>query len=89
LKKKTGIQGSKKINAEILETVVAEAISEEKTESEPVGKTNLEERQDLWNKIQKFDPEASAMDYYDNGGWDLEKMSSDLKVLLEKERFGK
>ena len=68
---------------------MAEAISEEKAESEPVGKTNLEERQDLSNKIQKFDPEASAMDYYDNGGWDLEKMRSDLKVLLEKERFGK
>ena len=68
---------------------MAEAISEEKTESELDGKTNLEERQDLWNKIQKFDPEASAMDYYDNGGWDLEKMRSDLKVLLEKERFGK
>ena len=68
---------------------MAEAISEEKAESEPVGKTNLEERQDLWNKIRKFDPETSAMDYYDNDGWDLEKMRSDLKVLLEKERFGK
>ena len=89
MKKKPGIQDSKKINAEILETVVAEIISEETAESEPVGKTNLEERQDLWNKIQKFDPEASAMDYYDNGEWDLEKMRSDLKVLLEKERFGK
>ena len=41
------------------------------------------------NKIQKFDPEASAMDYYDNGEWDLEKMRSDLKVLLEKDRFGR
>jgi hypothetical protein len=29
------------------------------------------------------------MDYYDNGKWDLEKMRSDLKVLLEKERFGR
>ena len=89
MKKKPGIQDSKKINAEILETVVAEIISEETAESEPVGKTNLEERQDLWNKIQKFGPEASAMDYYDNGEWDLEKMRSDLKVLLEKKRFGR
>ena len=52
---------------------MADIISEETAESEPVGKTNLEERQDLWNKIQKFDPEASAMDYYDNGEWDLER----------------
>ena len=56
---------------------MAEVISEETAESEPVGKTNLEERQDLWNKIQKFDTKASAMDYYDNGEWDLEKMRSD------------
>ncbi len=69
--------------------MVAEVISEETKESEPIGKTNLEERQDLWNKIQKFDPTASAMDYYDNDEWDLEKMRSDLKVLLEKERFGR
>ena len=69
--------------------MVAEVISEETAKSEPVSKTDLEERQDLWNKIQKFDPEASAMDYYDNGGWDLEKMRSDLKVLLEKEKFGR
>ena len=69
--------------------MVAEVISEETAESEPVGKTVLEERQDLWNKIQKFDPEASAMDYYDNSKWDLEKMRSDLKVLLEKEKFGR
>ena len=68
---------------------MAEVISEETAESEPVGKTNLEERQDLWNKIQKFDPTASTMDYYDNDKWDLEKMRSDLKVLLEKERFGR
>jgi len=68
---------------------VAEVISEETAESEPVGKTDLEERQDLWNKIQKFDTEAKAIDYYDNGEWDLEKMRSDLKVLLEKERFGR
>ena len=67
---------------------MAEVISET-AESESVGKTNLEERQDLWNKIQKFDTEASAMDYYDNGEWDLEKMRSDLKVLLEKDRFGR
>ena len=69
--------------------MVAEVISEETEESEPIGKTDLEERQDLWNKIQKFDPTASAMDYYDNDEWDLEKMRSDLKVLLEKERFGR
>ncbi len=68
---------------------MAEVISEETAESEPVDKTNLEERQDLWNKIQKFDTEASAMDYYDNSEWDLEKMRSDLKVLLEKDRFGR
>ena len=41
---------------------MAEVISKETAESEPVGKTDLEERQDLWNKIQKFDTEASAMD---------------------------
>ena len=29
------------------------------------------------------------MDYYDNDEWDLEKMRSDLKILLEKERFGR
>ena len=68
---------------------MADIISEETAESEPVGKTNLEERQDLLNKIQKFDPEASAMDYYDNGEWDLEKRRSDLKVLLKKKRFGR
>ena len=68
---------------------MAEVISEETAESEPMGKTDLEERQDLWNKIQEFDPEASAMHYYDNGEWDLEKMRSDLIVLLEKERFGR
>ena len=67
---------------------MAEVISEETAESEPVGKTDLEERQNLWNKIQKFDPEASAMDYYDSE-WDLEKMRSDLKILLEKENFGR
>ena len=67
---------------------MAKIISEETAESEPVGKTDLEERQDLWNKIQKFDHEASAMDYYDSE-WDLEKMRSDLKILLEKEKFGR
>ena len=69
--------------------MVADVISEETVESEPFGKTNLEERQDLWDKIQKFNPGASVMDYYDNSVWDLEKMRSDLKVLLEKERFGR
>ena len=44
---------------------------------------------DLWNKIQEFDTEASTKDYYDNGKWNLEKMRSDLKVLLERERFGR
>jgi hypothetical protein len=29
------------------------------------------------------------MNYYDHGEWDLEKMHSDLKVLLEKKRFGR
>ena len=69
--------------------MVAEIITRESPEFKTVGKTNLEGRQDLWNKIQKFNPEASAMDYYDNGEWDLEKMRSDLKVLLEKEKFGR
>ncbi len=69
--------------------MIAEIITKESPESEPIGKTNLEERRDLWNKIQKFDPEASAMDYYDNDEWDLKKMRLDLKVLLEKERFGR
>ena len=69
--------------------MVAEIITRESPEFKTVGKTDLEERQDLWNKIQKFNPEASAMDYYDNDEWDLEKMRSDLKILLEKERFGR
>ena len=69
--------------------MVAEIITRESPEFKTVGKTDLEERQDLWTKIQKFNPEASAMDYYDNDEWDLEKMRSDLKVLLEKERFGR
>ena len=77
------------INSDVVESVVAEIITRESPEFKTVGKTDLEERQDLWNKIQKFDTEASAMDYYDNGEWDLEKMRSDLKVLLEKERFGR
>ena len=69
--------------------MVAEIITRESPEFKTVGKTDIEERQNLWNKIQEFDTEASAMDYYDNNEWDLEKMRSDLKVLLEKERFGR
>ena len=69
--------------------MVAEIITRESPEFKTVGKTNIEERRNLWNKIQEFDTEASAMDYYDNNEWDLEKMRSDLKVLLEKERFGR
>ena len=83
------IQSGKIINSDIVESVVAEIITKESPEFKTGGKTSLEERQDLWNKIQKFNPEASPMDYYDNGKWDLEKMRSDLKVLLEKERFGR
>ena len=69
--------------------MVAEIITRESPEFKTVGKTDIEERRNLWNKIQEFDTEASAMDYYDNSEWDLEKMRSDLKVLLEKERFGR
>ena len=69
--------------------MVAEIITRESPEFKTVGKTDIEERRNLWNKIQEFDTEASAMDYYDNNEWDLEKMRSDLKVLLEKERFGR
>ena len=69
--------------------MVAEIITRESPEFKTVGKTDIEERRNLWNKIQEFDTEASAMDYYDNGEWDLEKMRSDLKVLLEKDRFGR
>jgi hypothetical protein len=28
-------------------------------------------------------------DYYDENEWNVEKMRSDLKALLEKERFGR
>ena len=83
------IQSGKIINSDIVESVVAKTIIKESPEFKTGGKTNLEERQDLWNKIQKFNPEASPMDYYYNGKWDLEKMRSDLKVLLEKKRFGR
>ena len=77
------------INSDVIESVVAEIITRESPEFKTVGKTDIEERRNLWNKIQEFDTEASAMDYYDNNEWDLEKMRSDLKVLLEKERFGR
>ena len=87
--KKKVIQSDEIINSDVVESVVAEIITRESPEFKTVGKTDLEERQDLWNKIQKFDPESSAMHYYDNGEWDLEKMRSDLIVLLEKERFGR
>ena len=83
------IPSGKIINSDIVESVVAEIITRESPEFKTVGKTNIEERRNLWNKIQEFDTEASAMDYYDNNEWDLEKMRSDLKVLLEKERFGR
>ena len=87
--KKKVIQSDEIINSDVVESVVAEIITRESPEFKTVGKTDLEERQDLWTKIQKFNPEASAMDYYDNDEWDLEKMRSDLKILLEKERFGR
>ena len=77
------------INSDVVESVVAEIITRESPEFKTVGKTDLEERQDLWNKIQKFNAEASVMDYYDNDEWNVEKMRSELKVLLEKERFGR
>ncbi len=83
------IQSGKIINSDVIESVVAEIITRESPEFKTVGKTDIEERRNLWNKIQEFDTEASAMDYYDNNEWDLEKMRSDLKVLLEKERFGR
>ena len=77
------------INSDVVESVVAEIITRESPEFKTVGKTDLEERQDLWNKIQKFNAEASVMDYYDKDEWNVEKMRSELKVLLEKERFGR
>ena len=67
--------------------MVAEVISEETVES--TGRTELEERQKLWDGIQKFNPKARVKDYYDEKEWNVEKMRSDLKVLLEKERFGR
>ena len=67
--------------------MVAEVITEEVVE--PTGRTELEERQNLWNEIQKFNPKARMKDYYDENEWNVEKMRSDLKVLLEKERFGR
>jgi|TARA_Y100000294_G_scaffold51084_1_gene48107 hypothetical protein len=67
--------------------VVAEVITEEVVE--PTGRTELEERQNLWNEIQKFNPKARMKDYYDENEWNVEKMRSDLKALLEKERFGR
>ena len=67
--------------------MVAEVITEEVIE--PTGRTELEERQNLWNEIQKFDPKARVKDYYYKNEWNVEKMRSDLKVLLEKERFGR
>ncbi len=67
--------------------MVAEVITEEVVE--PTGRTELEERQNLWNEIQKFNPKARMKDYYDENEWNVEKMRSDLKALLEKERFGR
>ena len=67
--------------------MVAEVITEEVIE--PTGRTELEERQNLWNEIQKFNPKARMKDYYDENEWNVEKMRSDLKALLEKERFGR
>ena len=66
---------------------MAEVITEEVVE--PTGRTELEERQNLWNEIQKFNPKARMKDYYDENEWNVEKMRSDLKALLEKERFGR
>ena len=67
--------------------MVAEVITEEVVE--PTGRTELEERQNLWNEIQKFNPKARMKDYYGENEWNVEKMRSDLKALLEKERFGR
>ena len=67
--------------------MVAEVITKEVVES--TGRTELEERQNLWNEIQKFNPKARMKDYYDENEWNVEKMRSDLKALLEKERFGR
>ena len=67
--------------------MVAEVITKDIVE--PTGRTELEERQNLWNGIQKFNPKARVKDYYDENEWNVEKMRSELKVLLEKERFGR
>ena len=67
--------------------MVTEVITEEGVV--PTGRTELEERQNLWDGIQKFNPKARVKDYYDEKEWNVEKMRSDLKVLLEKERFGR
>jgi len=66
---------------------VAEVITEEIIE--PTSRTELEERQNLWDEIQKFNPKARMKDYYGENEWNVEKMRSDLKGLLEKERFGR
>ena len=79
MKKKTRIQSS-----EVIGTVVADVITEE-----PILRTELEERQHLLNKIQEFNPNVKLADYYSNGKYNLEKMNTDLKYLLEKERFGR
>ena len=79
LEKKGRIQSS-----EVINTVVAKVIAEE-----PVFRTELEERQHLLNKIQEFNPKVKLADYYSNGEYNLEKMNTDLKYLLEKERFGR
>ena len=67
--------------------MVAEVITKDIVE--PTGRTELEERQNLWDGIQKFNPKAREKDYYDKNEWNVEKMRSELKVLLEKERFGR
>ena len=57
--------------------MVTEVITEEVVE--PTGRTELEERQNLWNEIQKFNPKARVKDYYYENEWNVEKMRSDLK----------
>jgi len=69
--------------------VVAEIVDEKPPKFKSVEKTELEERQDLWNRLQEFNPDAALEDYYNNNVWNLEKMRTDLKVYLEKERFGR
>jgi len=79
LKKKAWIQSS-----EVIETVNAKVVTEK-----PILRTELEERQHLLNKIQEFNPNVKLADYYSNGEYNLEKMNTDLKYLLEKERFSR